>query len=82
MIAELLDYVLDAFKDHVNAPSLYGEITGLPGEDFITLSIPQPTIEQHELVRALEGEFDELGCRAPIKWSSHHPLFWQLGGRP
>ncbi len=61
MTADLLGYVLDAFKTHGNAPGLHCEITGLPGEAFITLHVPQPTAVLHKLACALESEFDELG---------------------
>ncbi|MDG4554078.1 MAG: hypothetical protein P9E24_07505 [Candidatus Competibacter sp.] len=61
MTADLLDYVLDAFKTHGHAPDLRGAITGLPGEAFITLTVPEPTPALHELARAMESEFDELG---------------------
>jgi hypothetical protein len=62
MTDDLLDYVLDAFKTHGNAPNVRGEISWLlPGEAFITLHIPQPTAALHGLARTLESEFDELG---------------------
>ena len=70
MTAELLDYLLDAFKAQGNAPGLHGEITGLPGEAFITLYIPQVTAELHVLARALESEFDELGRSVHIDLQS------------
>ena len=61
MTHDLLDYVLDAFKTHGHAPDLRGAITGLPGEAFITLTVSEPTPALHELARAMESEFDELG---------------------
>lgn len=38
-----------------------------PGEAFITLYTPQPTPALHELVRAMESEFDELGRTVHIQ---------------
>lgn len=61
MTTDLIEYVLDVFKTHGNATDLHGEITWLPGEAFITLHVLQPTAALHELARALEIEFDELG---------------------
>ena len=61
MTRDLVNYVLDAFKTHGHAPDLRGAITGLPGEAFITLTVSEPTPAPHELARAMESEFDELG---------------------
>ena len=67
MTHDLLDYVLDAFKTHGHAPDLRGAITGLPGEAFITLTVSEPTPALHELARAMESEFDELGQSVHIQ---------------
>ena len=67
MTHDLLDYVLDAFKTHGHAPDLRGAITGLPGEAFITLTVSEPTPALHELARAMESEFDELGQSGHIQ---------------
>jgi len=67
MTHDLLNYVLDAFKTHGHAPDLRGAITGLPGEAFITLTVSEPTPALHELARAMESEFDELGQSVHIQ---------------
>lgn len=67
MTNDFLDYVLDAFKSQGHGSDLRGEITGLPGEAFITLYTPQPTAALHELACALESEFDELGRNVHIQ---------------
>jgi methionine synthase II (cobalamin-independent) len=67
MTDALLNYILDAFKTHSHAPDLRGAITGLPGESFITLYTPHPTEALHQLARALESEFDELGRTVHIQ---------------
>ena len=67
MTHDLLDYILDAFKTYGHAPDLRGAITGLPGEAFITLTVPEPTPALHELARAMESEFDELGQSVHIQ---------------
>lgn len=67
MTRDLLDYVLDAFKTHGPVHDLRGAITGLPGEAFITLYTPQPTAALHQLARAMESEFDELGRTVHIQ---------------
>lgn len=67
MTRDLLDYVLDAFKTCGHAPDLRGAITRLPGEAFITLTVPEPTPALRELARAMESEFDELGRTVHIE---------------
>jgi len=66
MTTDLLSDVLDTFKTYCNAPDLRGEITGLPGEAFITLYVLQPIAALRELARLIESEFDELGQRVSI----------------
>jgi len=67
MADDLLNYVLDAFKTYGQATDLRGAITGLPGEAFITLYVPQPTTALHQLARDMESEFDELGQSVHIQ---------------
>ena len=61
MTDDLLNYVLDAFKTHCNAPDLRAEAMVFLGELWINVLAPQPTEAMHQLARDLESEFDELG---------------------
>lgn len=67
MVDNVLNYVLDAFESQGCEPGLRGAITGLPGEAFITLTVPEPTPALRELARAMESEFDELGRTVHIE---------------
>lgn len=67
MADHVLNYVLGAFESQGYGPGLRGEIAWLPGEAFITLTVSEPTPTLHELARAMESEFDELGQSVHIQ---------------
>ncbi len=66
MANELVDTILGYFQERFDLRTLTGDVRFLGGEAFVTIRGVAPSPVMHELARAIEQEYDELGLSLRI----------------